>query len=301
MTLPFGAAPGLKAPFPYFGGKGQAAAEVWRRFGDVRSYVEPFFGSGAVLLKRPQPFRGVETVNDADGLLCNFWRALQAHPEEVARWADWPVNEADLHARNAWLIGQRASLTNALIADPDFCDPKAAGWWVWGASASIGHNWCGPALIKGIPAVGDAGSGIHRASIRSVSDELLGLSSRLRKVRVTCGDWSRICTESIITQGGVVSAVFLDPPYLYGRADYAVGGGGTSLAADVAAWAREYERHPLMRLALCGREGEHYLPGWSIHLWKWKGGYQNRGTGEHRECIWFSPNCLGAQQPSLFG
>lgn len=40
----------LKAPFPYFGGKRVVAPEVWRRFGDTPNYVEPFFGSGAVLL-----------------------------------------------------------------------------------------------------------------------------------------------------------------------------------------------------------------------------------------------------------
>lgn len=43
----------LKAPFPWFGGKSKIANEVWRRFGDVPNYVEPFFGSGAVLLGRP--------------------------------------------------------------------------------------------------------------------------------------------------------------------------------------------------------------------------------------------------------
>jgi site-specific DNA-adenine methylase len=42
----------LKAPFPYFGGKSRIAAEVWRRFGDVKTYVEPFCGSCAVLLAR---------------------------------------------------------------------------------------------------------------------------------------------------------------------------------------------------------------------------------------------------------
>ncbi len=43
----------LTAPFPYFGGKASVAGEVWRRFGDVDNYVEPFCGSCAVLLARP--------------------------------------------------------------------------------------------------------------------------------------------------------------------------------------------------------------------------------------------------------
>ena len=84
----------LKAPFPYFGGKRVIAAEVWRRFGDTPNYIEPFLGSAAVLLARPA-FEGnrIETVNDADGHVANFWRALQADPDAVAYYADWPVSE----------------------------------------------------------------------------------------------------------------------------------------------------------------------------------------------------------------
>ena len=69
-----------KAPFPYIGGKSRVAAEVWARFGDVPNYVEPFFGSGAVLFKRPAEHdwaHRIETVNDADGMVANFWRALK--------------------------------------------------------------------------------------------------------------------------------------------------------------------------------------------------------------------------------
>ena len=82
----------LQAPFPWFGGKSRVAADVWARFGDVPNYVEPFAGSLAVLLGRPHDPQ-IETVNDLDGFIANFWRALQHAPDEVAKWADWPVNE----------------------------------------------------------------------------------------------------------------------------------------------------------------------------------------------------------------
>jgi hypothetical protein len=155
----------LKAPFPYFGGKSRIASLVWERFGAVENYIEPFFGSGAVLLGCPHPGH-TETVNDADGLLANFWRALQQAPDEVAGYADWPVNEADLHARHRWLVDRR-SMVEDLMADPEWCDPKVAGWWCWGISQWIGTGWCpriGAASAK-TPHLGDAGLGPHRESL----------------------------------------------------------------------------------------------------------------------------------------
>lgn len=155
----------MKAPFPYFGGKSRIAAMVWERFGKVENYVEPFFGSGAMLLSCPYPGH-TETVNDADGLLANFWRALQQAPDEVARHADWPVNEADLHARHRWLADRR-SMAEELMQDPEWFDARIAGWWVWGISQWIGTGWCPPtgeASAK-TPHLGDAGRGPHRGSL----------------------------------------------------------------------------------------------------------------------------------------
>lgn len=130
----------MKAPFPWFGGKSRVAHLVWDRFGDVPNYVEPFAGSLAVLLGRPTDPR-IETVNDLDCLLSNFWRAVQADPEAVAKWADWPINEADLHARHIWIVNQ-LEFREHMKTDPEFFDAKIAGWWVWGICQWIGSGWC---------------------------------------------------------------------------------------------------------------------------------------------------------------
>ena len=135
--------PKLKAPFPYFGGKSLVADKVWELLGDVKNYIEPFAGSAAVLLRRPHSTAGkYETINDKDGLLANFWRSIRYKPDETAQHADWPVVETDLHARHRWLKGRRKSLTESLMADPEWCDPKAAGWWCWGQCLWIGSGWC---------------------------------------------------------------------------------------------------------------------------------------------------------------
>lgn len=138
----------LKAPFPWFGGKSRVAHIVWERFGKIDNYVEPFFGSGAVLLGRPDWVPGMtETVNDKDALLCNFWRSIQADPIAVATHACKPPIESDLHAKNYRLAIRRGEVRERLEGDPDWYDATLAGWWVWGICLWIGAEFatlCGP-------------------------------------------------------------------------------------------------------------------------------------------------------------
>jgi site-specific DNA-adenine methylase len=133
----------LKAPFPYAGGKSRVAAMVWDRFGDVRNYIEPFCGTAAMLLLRPHAPQ-IETVNDADCMIANFWRAVQAAPEAVVEHANWPVNEADLHSRHRYLVlsDDAVAFRKRMKTDPEYFDAKIAGWWVWGCCMWIGGSWC---------------------------------------------------------------------------------------------------------------------------------------------------------------
>lgn len=285
----------LKAPFPYFGGKRRAVDLVWPCFGTVDNYVEPFCGSIAMLLGAPNEKR-VETINDVNGFVVNFWRAIQSEPESVARWADWPVSEVDLEARHAWLVNRGERLRWALH-DPDYYDAKVAGWWVWGACSWIGSGWClgkGPWVSNGVelsdrrqlPHVGDAGMG------EFILEWFSSLSARLRDVRITCGDWSRVITPIVTTRHGK-TAVFLDPPY---DADitkglYAQEG---SVSTEVRKWCLENGSNPDLRIILCGYANEHDMPGWSIIDGKaTNGGYGNSaGNQNHkRETLWLSPHC----------
>ena len=296
----------LRAPFPWFGGKSRVADLVWERFGDVANYVEPFFGSGAVLLARPHEPR-IETVNDLDCMLANFWRAVQSDPDAVAKWCDWPVNEADLHARHLWLVEGLPAHRERMMTEPDYFDAKIAGWWVWGICQWIGSGWCAEThQKKQRPHVGNAGIGVHRKRPHVGNAGMGGLfedlTARLRRVRVCCGDWSRVTGDSVTWRNGV-TGVLLDPPYADGAEVYSE---GARISSDVREWAIANGNNPLLRIALCGYEGEHAMPAsWECVPWKAKGGYGSQrkdGTNENakRERIWFSPHCLGATQRSLF-
>jgi DNA adenine methylase len=302
----------LRAPFPWFGGKSGAATAVWEAFGVVCNYVEPFAGSAAMLLGAPHGKR-TETINDADGFVANFWRAISQCPDDVARHADWPCNEVDLFARHSWLVRQAECLTERLHGDPEWCDPKIAGWWCWGACNSIGSGWCsgtgpwvhdgeklidsrqlphlgdgGRGINRKLPHLGDGGQGINRQlphlgdggqgghpRLAFILDWFQKLNKRTRDVRVTCGDWSRVVKDSVTTRHGL-TAVFLDPPYTKGAMNYAAGGVGTDLPMQVQAWCADNGQNKELRIVLCGHAGEHdalLSQGWHLRTWQARKGY----------------------------
>ena len=299
----------LPAPFPWFGGKRKVADAVWQRLGRVGNYVEPFFGSGAVLLGRPSPFDGNETINDLDGYVANFWRAIKHAPKDVAEHADNPVNENDLHARHVWLLQKRETLQSSLDGDPDFFDAQIAGYWVWGLACWIGSGFCsgtGPWWVnedRQLVHLGNNGQGEPQARLEPWFS---ALAERLKRVRVCSGDWSRVCGPSVTFKHGL-TGVFLDPPYAdtAERASDLYRTDSESVAHAVREWAIENGENNLLRIALCGYEGEHEMPGsWSVYEWSAGEGFgaqaeQRSGNGK-RERIWFSPACQASSQASLF-
>jgi DNA adenine methylase len=73
----------IRPPFTYYGGKMTIAARIAAALPQHGHYVEPFAGSLAILLaKRPSR---METVNDLDGAIVEFWRILRDEPAELAR------------------------------------------------------------------------------------------------------------------------------------------------------------------------------------------------------------------------
>jgi hypothetical protein len=72
------------------------------------------------------------------------------------------------------------------MGDPEFCDPKIAGWWMWGQSSWIGSGWAsgrGPwwpdetgrlvkrkraeGVSRQLPHLGDDGRGVNRPQLRA--------------------------------------------------------------------------------------------------------------------------------------
>jgi DNA adenine methylase len=340
----------LKSPFPWFGGKSRAAHIIWPRLGEVPNYVEPFAGSLAVLMRRPHA-PGNEIVNDLDCYVANAWRAMQQAPELVASYCDWPVNEADLHARHRWLHA-RGGFRLRMEHEPDFYDARIAGYWIWGLSCWIGDNFCRPKpqaaapLLTGecgvqqnigriqIPRT-TGGQGVARqvphltggkgggpsggpggrqapyarescraaTQTQNLQDWFAALADRLRFTKICCGDWARVLTKAS-TYGQGLSGILLDPPYDTDGHDDVYGELSRGVSGFVSEWAIANGTNPLLRIALCGYEGEHAMPAdWTVVEWKAGGGFGNQSGNQNgsRERIWFSPHCLNPEaEPELF-
>jgi len=361
--------PNIKPLFPYFGSKAKVAKLVWDALGDVDSYIEPFFGSGAVLMRRPHVAGGrKETVNDANGYVANFWRAVRMDPDHVAEFCDWPCNEIDLFARHVWLVNRMAKVHQKMLADPYYFDAKAAGWWCWGLTWWIGGGWCdgrgpwnivddrvvnirkrdsdgrgagrqrpqlgneGQGVSRKRPQLGDEGKGVKRqlphigCDGRSVSrrrpqladdvhgqsaeysalvrSQVLAASDRLRRVRVCCGDWIRVCGSGVghKPSGPGTFGVFLDPPYSdeAGRSKNLYATDCGKVAHDVREWCKSVGEDRRMRIVLAGYDGEHNElegMGWRVIAWKTNGGMSimshaatRAKANSSRERLWLSPH-----------
>lgn len=291
----------IKIPFSWFGGKSRVSKIVWSGLGEVSNYVEPFAGSLAVLLAATHPAK-IETINDLDCGLANFWRAITFSAEEVAEWADCPVNETELHARHKWLIERLTDdFRQNMDSNPDFYDTKMAGYWIWGQCASVGNNWLQPKGLKALPLLSSAGGGIHGLTY-DIQEDFKKLQARLRRVRVACGDWTRVITPGITyASKGLgekdITGVFLDPPYESGIRDK-VYKEDNDIFKNVFEWAIKNGDNPRMRIVLCGYEGNYEIPEtWQTFAWKTGGGMSALGNGRgkenaSKEIIYFSPHCL---------
>lgn len=302
----------LKAPFPYFGGKSKVAQIVWDALGQPDRYIEPFFGSGAVLLSRRNfnADKYDEIVNDKDGFIANVWRGLQHDPDEVAKWCDWPVNHADLCARKKRLIENESRLLENLIANDEWYDAKLAGYWIWAASCWIGSGLTRPGQVpelrdgKGVFGVvqipkNDNVKGVNQSA--GLYTWFAALSTRLRRVKVVCGDWNRVCGGNWQDSQGTCG-MFFDPPYGVKDRDTTVyHHDSVDVAKDVMAWCAKRGAMRSYRIVLAGYEEYETLVhdhGWTAEAWKANGGYGNMGSGKtagkenrHRETLYFSPHC----------
>lgn len=72
----------MNAILKYPGAKWRIAEWIIENIPEHHSYIEPYFGSGAVFFNKP--LSNIETINDLDGEVVNFFEVVRDMPEELA-------------------------------------------------------------------------------------------------------------------------------------------------------------------------------------------------------------------------
>jgi DNA adenine methylase len=177
-------------PFAYYGGKANLADRIVSLLPAHEHYVEPFAGSLAVLLAKPQS--RVETVNDLDSQLMTFWRVLRDRPDDLARACLLtPHSRAEHQAAYGPSVDEieQARRLWVLLSQGRTSRPVKTGW-----------------RYAVEPKVGSLGATLH-----GYVDRMAALAQRLGHVSLEC----RPALEVIDAYGQHPDVcLYVDPPYL---------------------------------------------------------------------------------------
>lgn len=184
----------------YPGSKWSIASWIVNNMPSHRVYLEPFFGSGAVLLNKPRSV--IETVNDIDGNIINLFRVIREQPEELARQIEW----------TPWAREEYINLLTSASAD---CYFKRTGepvedarrmlirmWMGYGSKTSDRTGWRHNVQSK----VGTCCSIVWTG----MSERIMAAAERLKGVQIEC----QPAVELIERYKYQEVLIYADPPYL---------------------------------------------------------------------------------------
>ena len=211
--------------FPYVGGKYTVAPEINRRFGAITTRIDAFTGSSSWILASPPV--AYEIVNDLDGYVVNYLRAVKYAPGEVARHLDFPRAELELIAYHHYTRDKLPELVSRLGGDPEYYDPVIAARWAYVMAHSLMYEYkrAGGWSVRDGRLVYERGTGRIRGCMtsrhllltrllkeRRVFEYLTSLSERLRCVQIWWNDFEIVAEKADRPDYGIVG-ILLDPPY----------------------------------------------------------------------------------------
>ena len=181
----------------YPGSKWNIADDLVNMIPPHRSYVEPYFGSGAVLFRKVPS--DIETVNDLDGDVVNLFRCIQQDSERLARLVMTTPFSREVYDRQ--------------FAQDNSCASRyqrAAGFLI--------KCWQGYGFRTNGYRVGwkNDVQGRERAyalwNWYRLPEWIIEIAERLRKVQIEC----RPALEVIERFDSPKVFAYIDPPYLLG-------------------------------------------------------------------------------------
>ena len=177
----------IKAPFNWAGGKGRSLDHILPRLPTRKIYVEPFGGSGVVLLNRR--VSKCEVFNDAHSGVTAFYKCIRRDLDALVERLEHCV-----HSREEW---QECHDTWTDTSDPV---ERAAKWYY-----SIAYSFGGLGRNFGRNSTGGLSGKIQRAL-----PAFAQIHSRFKDVTIENRDWLDLCRE----YDSADTVFYLDPPYL---------------------------------------------------------------------------------------
>ncbi|GAB2798736.1 DNA adenine methylase [Rhabdobacter roseus] len=183
----------MRTPISYYGGKQRMVPAILPKIPKHHTYVEPFFGGGAVFWAKPPS--QAEVVNDINHRLVTFYKVLKYDFEDLASRVDETFHSRAQHRESDELyLSQQEEITQ----------PVACAWSVW-----VQTNMSFGTMIGG-------GFGYDRGGkcALKIANKKAALTSafqdRLRRVTIECYDVLKV----IRAYDAPDAFFYLDPPYV---------------------------------------------------------------------------------------
>lgn len=259
----------------YHGGKWRLATWILGFLPDHDSYIEPYSGSAAVLLRKPRT--PIEVYNDLDGDVVNFFRVLRERPDELIRAIRWtPFAHAEqqlsLQPCNDELEQARRLYVRSFLT-------------ISGPTAQWNSGWRRQKVFS------RGRSGASRMKTAAMSfmevEHLYQIAERLRGVTIESMD----ALDLIAKYDNPRAAFYVDPPYVFETR--------TRVAASAYQHEMTDDQHRDMVAVLRNCDGAVLLSGYDCELYQELLGDWTRHTRDVRtngntnrmatETLWLNP------------
>lgn len=258
-----------RPPLRYHGGKWKLASWIVRHFPPHRVYLEPFGGGASVLLNKPRA--ELETYNDLDGQVVNFFRVLRERPAELVRMLELtPWSRAEYE----------------LSYEPSEDALEAARRFFVRSSQSIG----GPTTQwrNGWRYQVKRGTWHNAASLWCELDHLYQVAERLRGVQIEQRDAFDLIPRYDMPE----VLIYLDPPYPHEtRSKWKGAAYNHELSDDEHARLAEMARASQANVVISSYPSEMYTDLYQAHGWiqVTTTARTNGPQTVRTECLWLSP------------
>lgn len=258
----------------YYGGKWKLAPWIISHFPPHLNYVEPCGGAASVLLQKPRS--PLETYNDLDGNVVNFFRVLRDRPDELIRkirltpWAraEYELSlepcEDEIERARRFFVSSYMSFNGATGDNPRICGWRHTTDWRLRRSAASDL-------------------------INNALDEI---ATRLIGVQIECRDYADLVARLDNDQ----ALIYFDPPYPYSER--------TNTDWYTLDWDDEKHKQAASLLRHCagyvvvsGYACPLYAELYEAHGWERRDKEAQTNSGGSRiESIWLSPRTSQALQ-----